>query len=643
MAVKHDPGPSGPSGEGEFALACIFISYAIASFNIINSRLKYYKQSLINNPQTDVEQSTITEEIYNDENNANDTNNIDIWIKHEEYSPTIEFRKQFIKYSSFGLITTGNYENIKSNTRAFRVFYFLSGLQWVKILLFVGVWGLLWLFLVCLGLMGVGFKLVGGKDAAKMFDIVDNPISGLMVGILATVLVQSSSTTTSLIIGLVGADEMTVNTAIPMIMGANIGTSVTNTLVSLSHFGNKDELRLGFAAATIHDCFNFLSVLVLLPVQLATHMFNHITYEMSKNVNACNEEETDCDKQEFVKPYIKPYYNDIAAYDKRVANYVSQGYCKGKCDANTATRLRAIVTNLTCDDRKCDTVDTFRPSWMDDDYLLKSSRLPGFVQIKQNTSDVIGEYMFNCLTTCDDVDSLWTVVDQHINSTNDEMFSLLKTNYSGSILQVCDDMLYGLCDKNLLKGGLFYRWDMTDTDAGILAICMSLSGICSVLYLIVNTLNILVKGSVAMWLRTSVAFNGYVSILIGMFLTIMVQSSSITTSVLTPLVAIGIIPLKDMFPLTLGANVGTTITGIISATVATSNPIAAWQVALTHLLFNIFGIMLWYPLKITRNIPLKMATFLGDQTMKHKSFPIIYTTTTFFVIPGIVYGLSTIK
>ena len=90
----------------------------------------------------------------------------------------------------------------------------------MKVVIFFFVWYLMWLFLVCLGLMGTGFKLLGGKDSAKMFDVVDNPISGVMIGILATVLVQSSSTSTSIIIGLVGADEMSVSTAIPMVMGA---------------------------------------------------------------------------------------------------------------------------------------------------------------------------------------------------------------------------------------------------------------------------------------------------------------------------------------------------------------------------------------------------------------------------------------
>lgn len=640
MTVKHDPGPSGPSGEGEFALFCIFFSYGLSLYNIVKGYINREKND--NNTQI----IAVTEEMYIEETNDheddinNENNTLDIWMKNTKYIPSDEYRQKFIKYTSFGLITTGNYEDVENNTKVFRFYYFLSGLQWMKISLFFGVWGLLWLFLVCLGLMGVGFKLVGGKDAAKMFDIVDNPISGLMVGILTTVLVQSSSTTTSLIIGLVGADEMTVNTAIPMIMGANIGTSVTNTLVSLSHFNNVKELRLGFAAATIHDCFNLLSVLVLLPIQLLTHMFNHITYELSKNIDACNEDEDDCEKQEFIKPYIKPYYNDIAKYDKKVASYVSQGYCKGKCNDDSTLSYRQIVTDIVCkNDEKCDSIDELKSSWLDNEGILKKERLPKYIEMYGNNGT--SKYMYDCpiLYNCTSLEYLADIM--LINNSTDNILVLLKNNYTGSLIGICDDMDYGLCDKRLLKGGIFYRdWDLSDNTAGVLSICLSLSGICSVLYLIVNSLNILVRGTAAKWLRKSVSYNGYVSIIIGMFLTIMVQSSSITTSVLTPLVAIGLIPLNDMFPLTLGANIGTTVTGIISATVVTSNPVAAWQVALTHLLFNLFGIMIWYPLKITRKIPLQMATYLGDRTLKNKSFPIIYTVTTFFIIPGVVYGIS---
>jgi sodium-dependent phosphate cotransporter len=173
-----------------------------------------------------------------------------------------------------------------------------------------------------------------------------------------------------------------------------------------------------------------------------------------------------------------------------------------------------------------------------------------------------------------------------------------------------------------------------------LAVFFSISALCAVLYLIVQSLSILVKGHAAKYLRKAVSLNGYLSMAMGVFITIMVQSSSITTSVLTPLAAVGLISLDAMYPLTLGANIGTTITGIMAATVVTSNPVQAWQVALSHLMFNIIGIMIFYPIPYMRKFPLGGARKLGIYAEKYGVwFPFSYIVIVFFVVPGIAYGI----
>merc|ERR1719453_2666586 len=103
--------------------------------------------------------------------------------------------------------------------------------------------GFLYGFLFGLGLMGSSFKVLGGKSAGSLFKSINDPISGVMVGVLATVLVQSSSTSTSVVVGMVGAHIIGVQTAIPIIMGANIGTSVTNTIVSIGQIANPYQYR----------------------------------------------------------------------------------------------------------------------------------------------------------------------------------------------------------------------------------------------------------------------------------------------------------------------------------------------------------------------------------------------------------------
>ena len=99
---------------------------------------------------------------------------------------------------------------------------------------------------------------------------LNNPLVGLMIGVLGTVLVQSSSTFTSIIVAAIGAG-MEVHIAVPMLMGANIGTSVTNTLVAMTQIGNRDEFERAFAAATVHDMFNWSTVILLFTVEVCTY------------------------------------------------------------------------------------------------------------------------------------------------------------------------------------------------------------------------------------------------------------------------------------------------------------------------------------------------------------------------------------
>lgn len=100
-----------------------------------------------------------------------------------------------------------------------------------------------------------------------------------MIGVLGTVSVQSSSTFTSIIEAALGAN-LPIEVAIPMIMGANIGTSVTNTLVAMTQIGNKDEFERAFSAATVHDMFNWCTVLVLFTLELVAHPLQ----KMSKSI-----------------------------------------------------------------------------------------------------------------------------------------------------------------------------------------------------------------------------------------------------------------------------------------------------------------------------------------------------------------------
>ena len=133
-------------------------------------------------------------------------------------------------------------------------------------------------------------------------------------------------------------------------------------------------------------------------------------------------------------------------------------------------------------------------------------------------------------------------------------------------------------------------------------------------------------------------WGGYLNILIGTLLTISVQSSSVTTSAITPLVGLGIVSLEQMYPITLGANIGTTCTGLLAAMV--TGKVNALQIALCHLSFNVFGVGLLYPIKKIRDIPIDLAKFYGTIASKFKWFPLIHIISTFIISPMLLLGLS---
>ena len=87
-----------------------------------------------------------------------------------------------------------------------------------------------------------------------MLDLVES--QPRMPSVFLQVLVQSSSTSTSIIVALVSAG-VEVKHAVPMIFGSNVGTSVTNTIVSMTQVGDREAFRRAFAAATVHDMFNW--------------------------------------------------------------------------------------------------------------------------------------------------------------------------------------------------------------------------------------------------------------------------------------------------------------------------------------------------------------------------------------------------
>jgi len=139
----------------------------------------------------------------------------------------------------------------------------------------------LYCFFLSIDIMGGAFMMMGESFSSRLIRMTSSPYVGLLIGILSTSIIQSSSATTSIVVALVGGGSLTLSSGIPIVMGANIGTTVTNALVSFGHITRREEFRKAFAGATIHDFFNLWSVFVLFPVEMKFHIIEKTASRMA--------------------------------------------------------------------------------------------------------------------------------------------------------------------------------------------------------------------------------------------------------------------------------------------------------------------------------------------------------------------------
>lgn len=350
---------------------------------------------------------------------------------------------------------------------------------------------LIYLLISSVGMIGAGFKGATKGDATELFAFATNPFMGLVVGILATSLIQSSSTVTSIIVGLV-AGGLSVGMATPMIMGANIGTTITNTIVALGHVRKKKSFRRAFAAATVHDFFNLMAVIIFLPLELTFHIF------------------------------------------EKLGDIIASSLVGG--------------TNMS---------------------------VKGFNFIKPATAPVIDTFK--------------------------EISSSISSDFNNALL-----ILFG-----------------------VLIIFASIT-------LVGKLLKKLMVGRAKKIMHKSIGRGPLTGIFSGSIVTILVQSSSTTTSLMIPLAGSGGFRLKQIYPFTLGANIGTCITSLLAAT-AVSGPTAhaALQIAMVHLLFNVFAVSLIYGINSLRKIPPRGAMWMARLATEHKVLALVYLLGVYFAIPGI--------
>ncbi|XP_076811178.1 sodium-dependent phosphate transport protein 2B-like isoform X2 [Clavelina lepadiformis] len=471
------------------------------------------------------------------------------------------------------------YKKWKDMTATERALFVLGNIA--KIILSIAC---LYLFVCSLSVMGSAFQILAGEAAGEIFTnskLLFNPIAGLIIGILVTVLVQSSSTSTSIIVSMVASGILKVRSAIPMIMGANIGTSVTNTIVSLAQSMNVDEFRRAFAGATVHDVFNLLSVLILLPLEVIFHDLELMTQAILQDL----------------------FKNDTITEEPKL--------------------LKVITDPLT----------------------------KKIVQVNKDTIKDIAKNQTNAGETSILKISCTRYVSQCMPESPLQNSSLLTTMTNSSILEDCQWENVKTKVNCTTQDYIFAQSPISNAWIGVILLATSLLALCVCLLLMVKLLHSMMKGGVAKIVKKVVNssfpkpfgwLTGYLAIIVGGALTFLVQSSSVFTSAITPLVGIGVISLKRMYPLTLGSNIGTTTTGLLAALTAKSTKQLrlGLQIALCHFFFNIFGIVLWYPIPILRRVPIRGAKILGNTTAKYRWFAVVYLLLVFFIIPAAILGLS---
>ena len=360
--------------------------------------------------------------------------------------------------------------------------------RYKTILKILGVCCALYLFLVGIKGLSIGIKYLGGDFAKTVIATTSNSFVALFIGIISTAIFQSSSTTTSLIVGMVGGGALTLSGAIPMIMGANIGTTITNMIVSIGHINRSNEFRRAFAAATVHDFFNVIAVIILFPLEM---IFG----------------------------------------------------------------------------------------------ILEKSAMG------------LGNLFFGKVTT-------------------DEVFhSPIKT---------------------AIKWGSNHL-EALSSDNNVLLIVISVLLTFTMLFSIVKVLRSLVLNKVEVFFDQYFFRSAITAFSFGVILTILVQSSSITTSTIIPLAGAGVLTLRQIYPFTLGANIGTTVTALLAS--MTLN-VTAMVAAFSHLFFNIFGIILIYLNPLLRDIPMKFAKWIANVAIQNKALPIIYLLIIFFGIPLLIIFLG---
>lgn len=174
---------------------------------------------------------------------------------------------------------------------------------------------------------------------------------------------------------------------------------------------------------------------------------------------------------------------------------------------------------------------------------------------------------------------------------------------------------------------------------GLLMIVVGIAVIMTSVIYLGKLLREVMTGPAKAMVENAIGRGSIAGIASGTVVTILVQSSSTTTSLIIPLAAAGVLTLRQVYPFTLGANIGTCITAVLAATSITGvNAEFAMQIALVHLMYNVFGVILFMLVPFLYSMPVKSAEWLGNLAEKNRGYAFGYLAVVFFVVPSTVLG-----
>lgn len=333
------------------------------------------------------------------------------------------------------------------------------------------------------------FQQLGGEYMRVIIRTTSNPLTAFFIAMLVTAMLQSSSTTTALTVAMVGSGSLTLQGAVPVIMGANVGTTITCIIISLGFINKKKELKRAVSAGTYHFFFNLLTVVILFP--------------------------------------LEHYYGFLSKSSEWLAH-------------------------------KLVSADTTSPT---------SSNAP-------------------------------------LKSGLDPFVNYLIEIVPAAVVMICAFIL-------LLSSILLFRKFISD----------------------------LLNAKSPQAFSRFFFQNNWKSFLWGTLTTAAIRSSTITTSVVVPIVAKKIVNFRMATPFLMGANVGTTVTAFIAA-ILYSDSVNALSIAITHFLFNVIGVLLFFPVSALREIPIRLSLMLGKATVDNRAVGFVFLLLTFFFIPFLVIYIS---